>query len=61
MKPMKGQMAILTKHCLMTERSEIIFEGGSDNGITFNGSFIAQNKGSKKRYRFDDGILTKTF
>lgn len=60
MKPTGGQVVLLKKYNLLTESSAIIVEGGNDNGITFNGSFIAKNKGSRKRYRFDDGVLTKT-
>ena len=40
------------------EHCTVIFEGGSDNGDTFNGSFLVKIK-SKGVFRFDDGSLSK--
>lgn len=39
------------------ENSEIIAEGGNDNGETFRGSFLV--KIGKSVYRFDDGKFIK--
>jgi hypothetical protein len=61
MKPTQGQICILKKYGLYNEeKSHIIAEAGVDRVTTFYGSWMANNKGSKKYFRFENEELIKT-
>ncbi|PLS19192.1 hypothetical protein CVD28_01935 [Bacillus sp. M6-12] len=57
---MTGQYKDVTKAFgfIPKENCSIVFEGGSDNGESFNGSFLVRIK-RKGVYRFDDGKMIK--
>lgn len=59
MKAQEGQLNDIKKVIPTANSSnvEIIAEGGSDNGKTFNGSFLAKVGG--KTFKFEDGKLIK--
>jgi hypothetical protein len=61
MKAQQGQISDINKNIknVNADNIEIIAEGGSDNGETFNGTFIARI--GKNKFKFEDGKITKRF
>ena len=60
MKLQKGQINVVKQHLPNVSASDctVIAEGGSDNGVTFNGRFLVKVKG-RGNYSFENGELKK--
>lgn len=61
MKAQQGQISDINRNIknVNADNIEIIAEGGSDNGKTFNGTFIA--KIGKNKFKFENGKMIKKF